>query len=117
MPIDLMYIKTLPCVLTRRATSTSGWPYKHPGRVGDAPLVGSGLYADSRVGAAVATGDGEEIMRSCLSFLVVERMRLGDSPQQACELAVARLRLASAQPVPCDAKKGAAVAVDDEAAL
>lgn len=98
------------------ATSTSGWPYKHPGRVGDAPLVGSGLYADSRVGAAVATGDGEEIMRSCLSFLVVERMRLGDSPQQACELAVARLRLASAQPVPCDAKKGAAVAVDDEAA-
>jgi N4-(beta-N-acetylglucosaminyl)-L-asparaginase len=74
------------------ATSTSGWPYKHAGRVGDSPLVGSGLFADSKVGAAVATGDGEDIMRSCLSFLVVERMRLGDSAQRACELAIARLR-------------------------
>ena len=42
-------------------TSTSGWKYKHPGRVGDAPLVGSGLYCDGSIGAAVATGDGEEV--------------------------------------------------------
>jgi len=46
-------------------TSTSGYAYKHPGRVGDAPIIGSGLYCD-KAGAAVATGDGEEIMRSCL---------------------------------------------------
>lgn len=46
-------------------TSTSGYAYKHPGRVGDAPIIGCGLYCD-KVGAAVATGDGEEIMRSCL---------------------------------------------------
>lgn len=65
-------------------TSTSGWKFKHPGRVGDAPLIGSGLYCDGRVGAAAATGDGEEIMRTCLSFLVVEMMRQGLSPQQAC---------------------------------
>lgn len=42
-------------------TSTSGWRFKLPGRVGDSPVVGSGLYADSGVGAAVATGDGEEV--------------------------------------------------------
>lgn len=62
-------------------TSTSGWAYKHPGRVGDSPVVGSGLYCDGSVGAAVATGDGEEIMRVCLSHLVVELMRGGKSPQ------------------------------------
>jgi isoaspartyl peptidase/L-asparaginase-like protein (Ntn-hydrolase superfamily) len=55
-------------------TSTSGWKFKHPGRIGDSPLVGSGLYCDGK-GAAVATGDGEEIMRVCLSFLVVEYIR------------------------------------------
>jgi len=47
-------------------TSTSGWKYKHPGRVGDAPLVGSGLYCDGSVGAAVATGDGEEVSNSVI---------------------------------------------------
>ncbi|CAM9175978.1 unnamed protein product [Ectocarpus sp. 6 AP-2014] len=72
-------------------TSTSGWKFKHPGRVGDAPVVGSGLYCDSSVGAAVATGDGEEILRTCLSFAVVEFMRGGDSPQLACKKGIARL--------------------------
>ncbi|CAB1114151.1 unnamed protein product [Ectocarpus sp. CCAP 1310/34] len=72
-------------------TSTSGWKFKHPGRVGDAPVVGSGLYCDSTVGAAVATGDGEEILRTCLSFAVVEFMRGGDSPQLACKKGIARL--------------------------
>ena len=72
-------------------TSTSGWAFKHPGRIGDAPLVGSGLYCDGSVGAAVATGDGEEIMRTCLSFLVVEYMRQGQTPQAACVLGIERL--------------------------
>lgn len=72
-------------------TSTSGWKFKHPGRVGDAPLVGGGLYCDGAVGAAVATGDGEEIMRSCLSFLIVEHMRFGKSPQEACKEAIRRI--------------------------
>lgn len=74
-----------------RCRSTSGWPFKHPGRVGDAPIVGSGLYCDSHVGAAVATGDGEEILRTCLSFMVVERMRAGDPPGLACKQGIARL--------------------------
>jgi isoaspartyl peptidase/L-asparaginase-like protein (Ntn-hydrolase superfamily) len=72
-------------------TSTSGWRYKHPGRVGDAPLVGSGLYCDGDVGAAVCTGDGEEIMRGCLAFLVVENMRHGTSPSDACRLGIKRI--------------------------
>ncbi|GAB5037909.1 n-(beta-n-acetylglucosaminyl)-l-asparaginase [Nannochloropsis oceanica] len=73
-------------------TSTSGWRFKHPGRVGDSPLVGSGLYADNSVGAAVATGDGEEIMRVCLSFLVVEKMREGLPPAVACQAGIKRLK-------------------------
>ena len=59
--------------------------------MGDAPVVGSGLYCDSQVGGAVATGDGEEILRTCLSFYVVERMREGDSPELACKKGIARL--------------------------
>jgi hypothetical protein len=51
-------------------TSTSGWRFKHPGRVGDSPLIGSGLYAESRVGAAVATGDGEEVWCYCCLLLL-----------------------------------------------
>jgi N4-(beta-N-acetylglucosaminyl)-L-asparaginase len=72
-------------------TSTSGWRYKHPGRVGDAPLIGSGLYCDGNVGAAVCSGDGEEIMRGCLAFLVVENMRNGLSPGEACRVGIRRI--------------------------
>lgn len=72
-------------------TSTSGWKFKHPGRVGDAPLIGSGLYCHGLYGAAVATGDGEEIMRTCLSSVVVELMRQGRSPGEACRLGIQRL--------------------------
>jgi len=71
-------------------TSTSGWKFKHPGRIGDAPLVGSGLYCDD-IGAAVATGDGEEIMRTCLAFQVVQNIRMGMRPQQACVVALERI--------------------------
>lgn len=65
------------------ATSTSGLAWKLPGRVGDSPIVGHGLYADSEVGGAVATGVGEEISRVCGSFAVVERMRQGAEPAVA----------------------------------
>lgn len=73
------------------SSSTSGWPFKHPGRVGDAPVAGAGLYCDVRAGGAVATGDGEDILRTCLSFLVVENMRAGDSPSLACKKGIQRL--------------------------
>ncbi len=71
--------------------STSGWGYKIPGRVGDSPIIGSGLYVDNKVGAAGATGLGENVMRHCGSFLVVEMMRWGASPTAACELAIKRI--------------------------
>ncbi|MFT5525226.1 MAG: N4-(beta-N-acetylglucosaminyl)-L-asparaginase [Pirellulaceae bacterium] len=68
--------------------STSGWGYKLPGRVGDSPIVGGGLYIDEGVGAAAATGRGENIMRYCGSFMIVENMRRGASPEQACIQAI-----------------------------
>ncbi|KAG5190808.1 Asparaginase, c-terminal [Tribonema minus] len=77
-------------------TSTSGWPFKHPGRVGDSPVIGAGLYCDNDAGAAVATGDGEEILRTSAAFYAVELMRAGHTPQAACTKAVARIVQASA---------------------
>lgn len=70
------------------AVTTSGLSLKLPGRVGDSPLVGSGFYADDEVGAAAATGLGEDIMKGVVSFRAVEAMRRGLSPQQAAEEAV-----------------------------
>ncbi len=67
------------------ASSTSGWGYKLPGRVGDAPIVGAGIYADDEIGCAGATGLGEELWRAVASFRAVERMRGGMSPTEACE--------------------------------
>ncbi|HWD38939.1 MAG TPA: N(4)-(beta-N-acetylglucosaminyl)-L-asparaginase [Fimbriimonas sp.] len=67
------------------ASSTSGLSWKLPGRVGDSPIVGAGLYADDEVGAAGATGYGEELWKACASFRTVEAMRRGLSPQEACE--------------------------------
>lgn len=71
--------------------STSGWGYKLPGRVGDSPIIGSGLYVDGEVGGAGATGLGEIMMRYCASFLVVEAMRRGASPEDACVEAIERI--------------------------
>jgi N4-(beta-N-acetylglucosaminyl)-L-asparaginase len=65
-------------------TSTSGLAFKLPGRVGDSPIIGAGLYVDNAVGAAGAIGYGEEVMRICGSFYVVSRMRDGLSPAEAC---------------------------------
>lgn len=70
------------------ATSTSGASMKTPGRVGDSPIIGSGFYALSHVGAAVATGLGEDIMRTCCCFRVVSLMEAGLSPQEAVEKVV-----------------------------
>jgi isoaspartyl peptidase/L-asparaginase-like protein (Ntn-hydrolase superfamily) len=73
------------------ACTTSGLGYKMRGRVGDSPIIGAGLYVDNEVGGATATGMGELVIKVVGSFLVVELMRNGKSPQQACEEAVARI--------------------------
>lgn len=72
------------------ATSTVGHHFKIVGRVGDSPIIGAGLYVDNAVGAAGATGHGDEIVRHCASFHVVEKMRDGLSPQQACDFVCQR---------------------------
>ncbi len=79
--------------------STSGWGYKLPGRVGDSPIIGGGLYVDDTAGAAGATGLGEIILRYCGSFLVVEAMRRGASPEDACIEAVQRILRGENKPV------------------
>ncbi|MGC8666708.1 MAG: N(4)-(beta-N-acetylglucosaminyl)-L-asparaginase [Chthonomonadales bacterium] len=68
--------------------TTSGLAWKLPGRVGDSPIIGSGLYVDNRVGAAAATGNGDEIMKVCLSYRVICAMEGGMGPQEACEAAI-----------------------------
>lgn len=73
------------------ACTTSGLGYKLPGRVGDSPIIGAGLYADTAAGGASATGIGEEVIKVCGSFLIVESMRQGASAQKACEMAIARI--------------------------
>ena len=73
------------------ACTTSGLAYKMKGRVGDSPIIGSGLFIDNKIGGAVATGLGEEVVKTVGSFLVVELMRQGLSPQEACEKAIKRI--------------------------
>lgn len=71
--------------------STSGKAGKLPGRVGDSPILGSGLYVDAEVGGAGATGIGENVMRYCATFMIVELMRGGLDPTSACEEAIHRI--------------------------
>jgi N4-(beta-N-acetylglucosaminyl)-L-asparaginase len=71
--------------------TTSGLAYKMNGRVGDSPIIGAGMYVDNETGAACATGVGETVLRICGSFLVVELMRQGHSPAEACKKAIDRL--------------------------
>jgi N4-(beta-N-acetylglucosaminyl)-L-asparaginase len=73
------------------ACTTSGMAFKMHGRVGDSPIIGAGLYVDNEIGAATATGHGEEVIRITGCHLVVELMRQGLSPQKACEEAVMRI--------------------------
>jgi N4-(beta-N-acetylglucosaminyl)-L-asparaginase len=73
------------------ACTTSGMAFKLHGRVGDSPIIGAGLYVDNEVGGATSTGVGEEVIRNVGSFLVVELMRQGLSPEDACKEAVKRI--------------------------
>lgn len=72
-------------------TSTSGLFMKNPGRVGDSPVIGSGLYADSEIGAATATGLGEDLMKGCISYEIVRLMKDGLPVQDACDKAITNL--------------------------
>ncbi len=71
--------------------TTSGLAYKMAGRVGDSPIIGSGLFIDNEIGGATATGLGEEVLKTVGSFLIVELMRQGKTPQKACEEAIGRI--------------------------
>lgn len=73
------------------ACTTSGLAFKMQGRVGDSPIIGAGLFVDNEIGAATATGMGEAVLKTLGSFLVVELMRQGRTPQEACEEAVMRI--------------------------
>ena len=73
------------------ACTTSGMAFKMHGRLGDSPIIGAGLFVDNEIGAATATGHGEEVIRISGCHLVVELMRQGKSPQKACEEAVSRI--------------------------
>jgi N4-(beta-N-acetylglucosaminyl)-L-asparaginase len=73
------------------ACTTSGWAYKMHGRVGDSPIPGAGMYVDNEAGGACATGTGELVIKICGSFLIVELMRNGRTPQEAVEEAVNRI--------------------------
>ena len=72
-------------------TTTSGLRYKIPGRVGDSPIIGAGLFVDNEIGTAGSTGRGEAVIKICGAHTVVEAMRSGMSPQQACLHALKRI--------------------------
>ncbi len=71
--------------------TTSGLAFKMRGRVGDSPIIGAGLFADNEAGAAISSGVGEEVIRICGTHTVVEQMRAGRSPEQACREAIRRI--------------------------
>ncbi len=71
--------------------TTSGMAFKMRGRVGDSPIIGAGLFVDNEVGACTATGQGEDVIRISGSHTVVELMRQGLSPEQACKKAIERI--------------------------
>lgn len=73
------------------ACSTSGMAYKMHGRVGDSPIIGAGLFVDNEVGAATSTGVGEEVVRVCGSHAIIELMRAGYAPEEACKKVVERV--------------------------
>lgn len=93
----LRHTGTINCLAVNAAgdisgcTTTSGLAFKIPGRVGDSPILGAGLYVDNAVGAAGSTGRGEANLLALSSFLIVERMRSGDSPTDACLFACRRI--------------------------
>jgi N4-(beta-N-acetylglucosaminyl)-L-asparaginase len=88
---------TIPCMAVNdkgdisATTTTSGLAWKIPGRVGDSPIIGAGCYVDNEVGAAGSTGKGEENIKVCGGHTIVEMMRKGMSPKDACLEAMARV--------------------------
>lgn len=73
------------------ACTTSGLAWKMHGRVGDSPIIGAGMFVDNEIGGCCATGVGEAVMKTLGSFLIVELMRQGASPQEACEEGINRI--------------------------
>ena len=73
------------------ACTTSGLAWKMHGRVGDSPIIGAGMFVDNEIGGCCATGVGEAVMKTLGSFLIVELMRQGATPQEACEEGVSRI--------------------------
>lgn len=73
------------------ACTTSGMGFKMRGRVGDSPIIGAGLFVDNEIGAATSSGQGEEVIRVCGTHLVVEMMRMGKTPLEACKIAIERI--------------------------
>lgn len=71
--------------------TTSGLAFKMRGRVGDSPIIGAGLFVDNEVGAATSSGVGEEVIRICGTHTVIEQMRFGKSPEEACREAIRRI--------------------------
>lgn len=85
-------------------TTTSGLAFKIPGRVGDSPILGAGLYVDNAVGAAGSTGRGEANLYSCNSFFIVEQMRQGKHPKDAMMEAMRRMKANTIEKRLLDAK-------------
>lgn len=85
------------------ASATSGLAWKLPGRVGDSPIVGAGIYADDEIGAAGATGLGEELWKACASYRAVRNMEAGMTAQEACEETVRHMmrRQKNSTDIPC----------------
>ncbi len=73
------------------ACTTSGMAFKLHGRVGDSPIIGAGLFVDNEVGAVTGSGQGEEVIRVAGAALIVEMMRMGKSPKEACKIAIERI--------------------------
>ncbi|MDO5755262.1 MAG: N(4)-(beta-N-acetylglucosaminyl)-L-asparaginase [Tissierellia bacterium] len=96
---------------TYAGTSTSGLFMKHPGRIGDSPVPGGGYYALNGVGAASATGMGEDLMKGCISYEIVKRMERGESPQEACDHGINTLEKNIYKESPRDLS---VIAIDDQ---
>ena len=78
-------VRLMPREILAGGCTTSGMAWKVPGRVGDSPIIGSGLYVDNEVGCAAATGHGDEMMQACVTYRVVMLMEQGRTAQEACE--------------------------------
>jgi isoaspartyl peptidase/L-asparaginase-like protein (Ntn-hydrolase superfamily) len=97
VPVDAVHHDTVgvivrdPAGRMAVAMSTSGLAYKLPGRVGDTPIVGAGFYVDDEAGGAVATGLGEEVIKVCGCFQIVESMRRGAEPDEAIRQLIERM--------------------------